>query len=119
MEILTLKDLDTVWLVNNKYTVPKSQSNKDYAVVQAAIAAGIVVEPQYTQAELDAQVAEAAEEATAGQVRATTALKNFMQAGPTGIETYIDTNVTDLASAKQVITTLAKIVWVVARREFK
>jgi len=52
-------------------------------------------------------------------VKNLTVLRNFMQAGPTGIETYIANNVTNLVEAKQVLTMLAKIVWVVARNNFK
>lgn len=119
MEILTVKISGDGWLVNGKYSVPNDPSNRHYALVQEAIANGIVVEPRYSQAELNAQAAEEAEEVAAGQVKAAAALKNFIKLGPSGIETYINTNVTDMASAKQVLILLAKIVWVVARNQFK
>lgn len=54
MKITSLKQLDNVWLVNGKYSVPDNPASRFYADVQEAIAEGVPVEPQYTQAELDA-----------------------------------------------------------------
>lgn len=119
MNIQSLKQLDNGWLVNGHYSVPDAPSNRFYQSVQDAIARGVVVEPQYTQADLDAQAAGEAEQAVADATRADTTLKNFISAGPSGIDTYIENNVTDMASAKAVLKILAKIVWVVARNTFK
>ena len=118
MKILTVKRQGTGYSVNGGQYQP-IPGHRLYTEVEEWIANGGVVGAEFTQAELDAQAAEEAEEVTAGQVKATAVLKNFINAGPDGIQTYINTNVTDLASAKQVLIILAKIVWVVARNSFK
>tara|TARA_R110000787_G_C13443394_1_gene446741 strand:- start:14324 stop:14800 length:477 start_codon:yes stop_codon:yes gene_type:complete len=67
-----------------------------------------------TQAELDALAAQALEDG----VRADTLLKNFMALGPAGIETYIDANSTNMASANEVLKKLAKMIWLSMNRQF-
>lgn len=64
------------------------------------------------QAEADAA---AQEEAAESAVKADNAVRALLKATPDQIDSYIDTNVTDLASAKQVIATLAKAVSVLAQ----
>ena len=68
-----------------------------------------------TQAVLDELAAQAVEDG----VRADTLLKNFMALGPAGIETYIDANSTNMASANGVLKKLAKMIWLSMNRQFK
>lgn len=60
MEILTIKQQENGYLVNDTTSVPKAEGNKDYAEVLDAIAGGsekyptaIVVEPEFTNLELE------------------------------------------------------------------
>ena len=46
-------------------------------------------------------------------------VKALITATPTGIENYISTNVTDLATAKDVLTILAKAISALGKREFR
>jgi len=103
------------YLVDGSLSVPNAPSNRHWQSVQEWIAEGNTPEPEFTQAELDAQAAQAIEDAAAKAVedgvRADTLLQNFMALGPDGIEAHINTNSTDLASANAIIIKLAKIVW--------
>tara|TARA_R110000822_G_scaffold310359_1_gene442779 strand:+ start:31596 stop:32072 length:477 start_codon:yes stop_codon:yes gene_type:complete len=67
-----------------------------------------------TQAELDELAALALEET----VRGDTLLKNFMALGPAGIETFINTNSTNLASSNAISIKLAKLLWLSMNRQF-
>ena len=52
MEILTVKQLENVYLVNENMSVPMMEGNRHYQMVQEYIANGGVVEPAYTEEEL-------------------------------------------------------------------
>ena len=52
-------------------------------------------------------------------VKADPVLMQFLMARPAQIEQYIQNNVTDLASARAVLKTLAKAVALLAKREFE
>ena len=52
------------------------------------------------------------------EVKQDTFVNNFISMSPTQVNTYVDNNVTDLASAKNVINKLALMVLLLARREF-
>ena len=52
-------------------------------------------------------------------VKKDAAIQAIVNSTPAQIETYIENNVTDLDSAKEVLTKLAKVVAILARREFK
>jgi hypothetical protein len=56
MEITSVKDLNETFLLNESIFVPKAEDNRDYQLVLQWIADGNTPEPQFTQAELDAQV---------------------------------------------------------------
>jgi len=51
-------------------------------------------------------------------VRKDAALRALLTRSPDQVASWIDTNVTDLASAKNVLTRLTQIVAVLARREY-
>lgn len=51
------------WLVNDALSVPNTPGNRHYQEVQEWLAEGNVPEPEFTQAELDAQAAAALAEA--------------------------------------------------------
>ncbi len=63
MDIQTVKMQANGWLVNGSMSVPASAGNRHTQMVQDWIAEGGVVEPEFTQAELDAQAEEAAKQA--------------------------------------------------------
>jgi hypothetical protein len=65
------------------------------------------------QAEIDAELQV---EADVEQIKVQPALKALLDATPNQIENYIDNNVTDLASAKQVLKILAKGVSMLGRK---
>ena len=69
-----------------------------------------------TQAELDAeqQIIDDRDDEIA--IKANSALKALLTARPAQIETYIDNNVTDLASARTVLKHLAKAVSILGRQ---
>lgn len=46
-------------------------------------------------------------------------IKTLMRMTPQQIDAYIDANVTDLASAKEVMSRLAQVISILARREFR
>jgi len=71
--------------------------------------------PPPSPEELEAQAE--AEQKT--QTKADVMFANIINATPAQIDTYIQNNVTDLASAKNVLKLLTKIVVVLASREFK
>jgi hypothetical protein len=58
MEIQKVKDIGESYLVNNFLSVPKSEGNRHYAMVQEWIAEGNTVEPQFTDEEIAKQKAE-------------------------------------------------------------
>jgi len=80
----------------------------------------ILDQPQYDAAlsglpkYLDDQEAE-----TKAEVFADQQVRNMLKSTPAEIETYIDTNVTDMASAKEVMKVLAKALSALAKREFR
>ena len=53
------------------------------------------------------------------EVKQDTFVNNFISMSPTQVNTYVDDNVTDLASAKNVINKLALMVLLLARAEFE
>ena len=56
MEILKVKENgQNRYLLNDTMSVPKSEDNRHYRMIQEWIADGGVVEPQYTPQELEAQ----------------------------------------------------------------
>lgn len=52
MNIQTVKELESSYLVNNLILVPKDPVNKDYKKVQTWINEGGIVEPEFTEEEL-------------------------------------------------------------------
>ena len=52
------------------------------------------------------------------EVKQDTFVNNFISMSPTEVNTYVNNNVTDLASAKSVINKLALMVLLLAREEF-
>ena len=54
-----------------------------------------------------------------GELKADNLIQNFISKTPTEVNSYINDNVTDLQSAKAVIKMLARIVLVIARREYR
>ena len=52
MEILTVKQLENVYLVNENMSVPMMEGNRHYQMVQEYIANGGVVEPEFIEEEL-------------------------------------------------------------------
>lgn len=57
MEIITVKDLQETFLLNDVIFVPKVEDNSTYQLILEWIAAGNTPAPQFTQEELDAQAA--------------------------------------------------------------
>ena len=118
----TVKIQGEGYLVDGFISVPNATGNRHWQAVQEWIAEGNTPEPEFTQAELDAQAAQAAAEADTkvkeDSVRADTLLQNFIALGPDGIETYIDNNSTNIANANEILKKLAKIVWLSSNRQF-
>jgi hypothetical protein len=117
--ITTVKLKEDGWLVNGIWNVPDDPDNRHYQLVQDWLASN-TPDPEFTQEEIDAQAALAALDA---EIAADTAsakidpdILALIGARPAGIENYINTNVTDLASAKEVLIILAKVVSVLGRR---
>lgn len=69
-----------------------------------------------TQQEQDEYTAEQEYQADVATMQGDNALKALLKARPDQINTYIDTNVTDLASAKDVLKILARAVSVLGNR---
>lgn len=67
------------------------------------------------QAKIDAKIQRQTDGDT---IKADTQVKQLINASPTAIDNFIDTNVTDLASAKQVLKRLAKAVSAIGREAF-
>lgn len=57
--------------------------------------------------------------ADAQLIRADSQVKALILASPSGIENYIDTNVTDMGSAKEVLKILAKAISAIGKRQFR
>lgn len=123
MEITTVKISGDGYLVNDKYNVPTVPGNRYYQAVQEWIEAGNTPDPEFTQAELDEQTAAATFDSEIETDREAAKLDAGIQAlinaRPAAIENYINNNVTDLATAKDVLIILAKMVSVLARREIQ
>lgn len=84
---------------------------------------GWITEPYRTPAEqaaYDAKMQELAEDlADAAAMRTDPTIRQLITARPQGIDNYIDNNVTDLASAKDVLKILAKAVSAIGKRQFR
>lgn len=66
-----------------------------------------------------AAAVEADDEIDAATIKADANVKALILARPAGIETYIDNNVTDLASAKETLKILAKAISAIGKRQFR
>jgi len=75
--------------------------------------------PAPTQEEIDNKAKEDADRAVKDSVKADSFVKTFVNMTPAEVEAYIDTNVTDLNSAKSVVHKLSLMMLWLARREFK
>jgi hypothetical protein len=76
---------------------------------------GVFVDPVRTPEELEAM--QDAEDAVA--IKADATVKSLITATPAQIENYITTNVTDLTTAKDVLTILSKAISALGKREFR
>jgi hypothetical protein len=56
MNIQTIKELNSNYLINESILVPKDSSNKDYRKIQIWIEEGGIIEPEFTNSELLEQV---------------------------------------------------------------
>ena len=98
--------------------LPHMQSWRDY---EAWLIAGNSPDPMFvvvvppTQAELDAQAEQDAREAMRDVLRADTTLQYLRTHTPNEAAAWVMTNVTDLASAKNVLSKLAMICAYLAR----
>lgn len=94
-----------------------------YQAILDWVAVGNTPSPEFTQDELDVQLAQTAKvvdtKIKEDSVRGDALLKNFMALGPDGIETYIDANSTNMASANEILKKLAKMLWLNMNRQFK
>jgi len=117
--ITTVKIKEDGWLVNGIWNVPDDPDNRHYQLVQDWLV-GNTPDPEFTQQELDDQAAlvtlDSEISADLAAAKLDSAILALINARPSEIESHINTNVTDLASAKNVLTILAKMVSVLARR---
>lgn len=120
MEILTVKIHGDGYLINGADTT-LNPTSRAFRAVQEWIAEGNTPEPEFTQAEIDAQAAQAVEDAAIkvveDGVRGDVLLQNFIALGPDGIESFITNNITDPAT-RGVLIKLSKIVWLGMKDKF-
>lgn len=69
--------------------------------------------------EIAARQAKAADEAAKATVKADSFVGNFIAMTPAQVETYVQNNITNLATAKDVIAKMGVMLLLLARREFK
>lgn len=100
--------------------IPNDPANRHWREFLDWQAAGNIPDPQFTQAELDAQAAAIAAESLDREDRAAAKadplIANLAGKTPAQIDAYIVANVTDLASAKLVLRGLAQVVGILARK---
>jgi hypothetical protein len=101
----------------NGMEIPIAADNVDYQAILAWIAGGNTPDPAYTQAEIDALTAEQTAYETT-QTEAADEINLGVLAGKTyaQVDTYMDNNVTDLASAREVLKKLARIVLAIIKK---
>jgi len=73
----------------------------------------------WSQSEIDAFLQEQEDQTVKQDVIGDPQIRTFLRNSPVEIETYIDTNVTDVASVKEVLKVLAKTVSALARIELR
>lgn len=117
---MALYKLDPIGVVRSDgLHIPNDTRNRHWQEYLAWVALGNTPDPEFTQAELDAQAAEAAERAlrlaNRAAAKADALVAELASRTPAEIDAYIVANVTDLASAKLVLRALAQVVGVLAR----
>jgi hypothetical protein len=97
--------------------IPIEPTNIDYQAILAWIADGNTPDPAYTQAEIDALTAAATAHETT-QTEAANEINLSVLAGKTyaQVDTYMDNHVSDLASAREVLKKLARIVLAIIKK---
>lgn len=75
--------------------------------------------PEEKAAQAQASAERADDEADASEIRNTPAVKTLIRSRPAQIDNYIDTNVTDLASAKDVLKILTKAISAIGKQSFR
>lgn len=112
--------LNGIIRLSDNASIPLDPGNPDYQDYMAWIAAGNTPLPEFTpeeQAAREAQAAAAAEEQEAIlAVRAHQKLTALKDMTPAQVEQWVNTHVTNLTQAKEVLATLAVAVSVLARR---
>lgn len=97
--------------------IPIDAGNKDYQAVLAWIAEENTPDPAYTQTEIDAYTAaQTAAETTQTEADNEISLGVLADKTYAQVDTYIDNNITDMASAKEVIAHLARIVLAIIKK---
>lgn len=103
--------------VNGIVEVPVLSDNIEYQQVIAWEAEGNTIEPEFTQAELDAQAAkaviDAADAQEAATVKADAAVQAFLDLKPSGISSWLDENIAD-PETRKALKHIARVLWVVA-----
>lgn len=105
--------------------VPAYNSSIERIVpVSPLVFTGTTIEQNYTveaipQAELDAAIQQQEDSDDEAAIKLDAAVKALILARPAGIENYINTNVTTLATAKTVLIILAKAISAIGKREFR
>lgn len=97
--------------------IPIAPGNADYSDFLQWQSEGGVADPAFTQAEVDAYIAAQAAAATV-QSEADDEINLGVLAGKTydQVDSYIDTNITDMATAKTTIAKLARIVLAIIKK---
>lgn len=102
--------------------LPTPLGNADWAAYQAWLAAGNTPEPYVapappapSAAEVAAQAEIAARAALATALQSNALVANYINATPTQVDTWVNNNVVDLASAKVALRALAYVVALLAR----
>lgn len=110
------------WLPKIRIDATWDENTQDMNVVHTLTATESIYEQVITskpQAQLDAYTTKLADEDDTVEIKTDNRVKALILATPLQIENYVTNNVTNLASAKTVITILAKAISALGKREFR